>query len=158
MKARWALIGIFLFGASIGHAATEMSVQIREGQLRERPSYLGAVVSSVAYGERVSIQRKQGPWQFVAAGDKEGWIHESALTSKRIQFEAGEVDVAGAASQEEMALASKGFSAEVEDEFRAQHTDIDFTWVDRMEKMGASIERLSAFLRDGGVTPLEGGR
>jgi len=158
MKRKWMLMGVILMAAGMSHAAQEMSVQVREGQLRERPSYLGTVVASVAYGERVSIQRRQGPWQYVASGEKLGWIHESALTRQRIVFEAGEVDVAGAATQEEMALAGKGFSAEVEDEFRAQNVEIDFSWVDRMEKMGVSAERLTQFLRAGGLTPSEGGR
>ncbi len=156
MKMKWMLMGAILLGASMSHAAPEMSVQIREGQLRERPSYLGAVVASVEYGERVNIQQQQGPWRYVASGDKAGWIHESALTRQRIKLEAGEVDVAGAATQEEMALAGKGFSAEVEQEYRSQHAEIDFSWVDRMEKMGVSPERLSDFLRLGGVKP-EGG-
>ncbi len=145
-----------LFVAVSAHAGTRMSVQIREGQLRERPSFLGAVVATVAYGDRVSVQREQGPWRHVAFGDKEGWIHESAVTRQRIKLEAGETDVAGAASQEEMALAGKGFSAEVEREYRSRNTQIDFTWVDRMEMMGIPPERLTAFLREGGVTP-EGG-
>ena len=155
---KWMLLGAILLGASMSHAASVMSVQIREGQLRERPSYLGAVVASVDYGERVDVQRQQGPWRYVASDDKAGWIHESALTRQRIKLEAGEVDVAGAATQEEMALAGKGFSAEVEQEYRAQNVEIDFSWVDRMEKMGVSPERLTDFLRMGGVRPVGGDR
>ena len=157
MKKTWILTGLTAVALAVSaQARTTMSVQVREGQLRERPSYLGQVVTAVAYGDRVDVQRQQGPWRLVAFGDQEGWIHESALTRKRIVLEAGEVDVAGAATQEEMALAGKGFSAEVEQEYRAQHQDIDFSWVDRMERMAVSAERVAEFLREGGVTP-EGG-
>lgn len=156
MKIRYFLIMAIMVGASVVHAR-QMSVQIREGQLRERPSFLGAVTASVDYGDRVSVQREQGPWRFVTMADREGWIHESALTRQRIKLEAGKVDVAGAATRDEMVLAGKGFSAEVEREYRAQNTDVDFSWVDRMEQMSVSMERIAQFLREGGVTP-EGGR
>ncbi len=137
---------------------SEMSVQVREGPLRDRPSFLGAVVSTVAYGDRVIVERAQGPWRYVASAGQAGWIHESALTRERIVLTAGEEDVAGVTTQE-MALAGKGFNAEVEGEFRAQHEDIDFAWVDYMETLGKSPSRLVQFLRAGGVEPVarEGG-
>lgn len=154
-----ALIGMFLMATVVvAPARTEMSVQIREGQLRERPSFLGTIVATVDYGERVRVEQQQGPWRLVSVGEAQGWIHESALTRQRIQLAAGEEDVAGAATEQEMAMAGKGFNAEVEGEFRAQNEEIDFTWVDRMEGMGLAPERLAAFLSEGGVAPAEGDR
>ncbi len=151
MKTKWIMAATLLVGLAVSAQAARMSVQVREGHLRDRPSFLGTVVTAVEYGDRVEVKRHQGPWRYVAFADREGWIHESALTRQRIVMEAGEVDVAGAATQEEMALAGKGFSAEVEQEFRAQHAEIDFSWVDRMEQMAVTADRLAAFLREGGL-------
>ncbi len=157
MKTKWIMVVTLFLGLAATVQAAKMNVQVREGQLRERPSFLGAVVATVEYAERVRVERAQGPWRHVVSGDKEGWIHESALTRQRLEIAAGDEDVAGAATQEEMALAGKGFSADVEREYRAQHTDLDFSWVDRMEQMGVRAERLTEFLREGDVTP-EGDR
>lgn len=155
----WIGVGIVLLGLAVSaHAAKEMSVQVRTGQLRERPSFLGKVVAEVQYGDRVTVDQAQGPWMQVTVASQSGWIHESALTKSKIRLGSGDTAAPTAASSEELALAGKGFNADVEAEFKAQHKDIDFTWVDRMEGMGLSMDRLVAFLKEGGVKPLEGGR
>ncbi len=154
MNMRWLLIGLFVFAASVFEAAAQdrMSVQIREGQLREQPSFLGRVVATAEYGERVSVQETRGPWRRVRVRGEEGWIHESALTSRRVVLEPGEEDVGPAAARDELALAGKGFSEEVEQEFRVRHRDADFSWVDRMEReWDLSMDEIARFLREGGL-------
>jgi uncharacterized protein YgiM (DUF1202 family) len=134
-----------------------MSVQVRNGQLRATPSFLGQVVAPLAYGDQVQIVQQEGPWMKVTApGMKSGWIHSSALTKKKIVMQAGAADVEKAASGEELALASKGFNSDVEAEFKAQNKDIDFAWVDRMEKYKVDAEEMKEFLEEGGVKA-EGG-
>jgi hypothetical protein len=61
------------------------------------------------------------------------------------------------ASGEELAVAGKGFNADVEKEFKVDHADIDFTWVDTMEQMKVSPQELMSFLTEGGVQPQMGG-
>jgi hypothetical protein len=153
----WILVVCLVAGASV-HAATQMSVQVREGQLRERPSFLGTVVAQVEYGERVSVERSQGPWRYAVSGDNAGWIHESALTRTRIRLAAGEEDALEAASLDELAAAGKGFTQEVETEYKQRNPAVDFTWVDRMGAMGKRPEKLIEFLRQGNIEPREGAR
>ena len=152
MKKTWIyMIALVCTFAGVAGARSTMHVQVREGQLRERPSYLGTVAAVVDYGDRVTIEREQGPWRYVKAEAGEGWIHESAITRQRVELVAGDEDAAGVATEEEMALAGKGFSEEVEKEFRLQHRDIDFTWVDYMETLEIEPARLSRFLEEGDV-------
>jgi hypothetical protein len=140
-------------------AATEMmSVQVRSGQLRDRPSFLGKVQSSVAYGDRLQVVEVQGGWSLVQGEDARGWIHSSALTPKKVVLKAGQADVDVGASGEELALAGKGFNDEVEAEFRSSNPDVDFAWVTRMEKVKISPEQAAEFLQAGGVTPTGGGK
>lgn len=143
--------------ATAGQAQTRMHVQVREGQVRERPSFLGNVAAVLDYGDRVQVLREQGPWRWVEADDFAGWMHESALTRQRIKLAVGEEDAAGVATEQEIALAGKGFSQEVESEFRNRHTDINFEWVDRMETFEVETQRLIDFLQAGGLSPAEGG-
>jgi len=134
-----------------------MSVQVKEGQLRATPSFLGKVVARLEYGDRVEVLREEDRWIQARSGRKTGWIHESALTEKEIVLTAGKKDVGTAASSDELALAGKGFNADVEKEFKAQNKDIDFTWIDRMEKMTISPKEMVAFLEKGDVRSKEGG-
>ena len=153
---KWMILTVVALLAGPAYAGREMSVQVREGELRNRASFLGAVVAVVEYGARVAIEREQGPWRFVRLDDVEGWIHESALTRRRIEWQAGDSDLSGAATEDELALAGRGFNAEVEGEFKSRNEDIDFTWVDYMEGLRKSPAEITEFLRRGGVVPLEG--
>ncbi len=148
MKRLW-IVGITLIALQGPVLATVMSVQVREGELRNRASFLGAVVAVLPYGEQVQVQREQGPWRYVEWRDETGWIHQTALTRERIVWEAGDRDLSGAATQDELALAGRGFSAEVEGKFRRQYSEIDFRWVDYMGTLRKQPSELMAFLREG---------
>jgi hypothetical protein len=133
-----------------------MSVQVKEGRLRAAPSFLGRIVGSVQYADRVRILAWKGAWARVAAGDAQGWIHKSALTEKEIVLQAGAEDVERAATTDELALAGKGFNSQVEERYRTEHPELDFTWIDRMETFGASAEEVRRFLKKGKLRPRGG--
>jgi uncharacterized protein YgiM (DUF1202 family) len=151
------VIGLILLAGSV--MAATMSVQVRNGQLRATPSFLGQVVAPVLYGDQVQVVSQQGEWmQVTAPGGQSGWIHKSALTQQHIELKAGEQNVETGASGEELALATKGFNSDVEAEFKKSNKDVDFTWVDRMEKYKVTPAETTTFLREGAVHPAEGGR
>ena len=133
-------------------AANEMSVQVRDGQLRNRASFLGAVVGTVAYGDRVTVNQTQAGWCEVSIAGKSGWIHESALTPKKVVLASGTTDArVQSVGSEEVALAGKGFSKEVESEYKKQNPQLDFTWVDWMGQQTVSNDRLVEFLKQGNL-------
>jgi hypothetical protein len=139
-------------------AAQQLSVQVRESHLRERPSYLGAAGSAVAYGTRVEVLTTRGPWRQVRTpSGQTGWLHESALTDKKLSLESGDADAAVAADSDELALAGKGFSEEVERTYREGNRAVDYAWVDRMARWRVSPEESREFLDRGEITPHEGG-
>jgi len=143
--------------AGIGQAkSNEMSVQVRKGEIRETPSFLGNIIASVEYGDRLTVLREQGPWTLVSTDNTKGWIHTSALTKKKIKLVAGE-KVDSAASSGELALAGKGFNSEVEAEFKAKNKDVDFTWVDKMEKSTVPIKDIQKFIKEGELQADKGG-
>ena len=147
---KWILMACAALLATGAWAAKEMSVQVRDGQLRNRASFLGTVTGTVAYGDRVTVKQSQAGWCEVAKVDgAAGWIHESALTPKRVVLSSGTADARSGASGEEVALAGKGFSKEVEAEYKKQNKDIDYAWVDWMGKQKVSGEQLVQFLKQG---------
>jgi hypothetical protein len=86
-------------------------------------------------------------------------MHASALTTKRIALKAGQSNVQTGATQNELALAGKGFSEQVEASFRKQNRNLDYTWINRMETFKVSPDLMRNFLVQGDVTPpSEGGR
>ncbi len=158
---RRILISLLVVSATVTLAAAvqKMSVQVRSGQIRTSPSYLASVESSVAYGDRLTVVEMQGAWAHVEdARGHGGWIHESALTKKQVVLQSGAANVEATAGEDEVALAGKGFSQAVEREFKTQHTELDYTWIDRMEKVNVSPERIVAFLKEGAVVPRGGAR
>lgn len=151
------LLAAWLSGTAWAVAPAEMSVQVRNAQLRATPSYLGALKGSAAYAERVTVLKTQGDWFQIKGESAEGWLHKSALTTKRIALKAGAADVGTTASGEEMALAGKGFNSDVEADFKKNNAEIDFGPIDAMEKIRISAEEIRAFLAEGGLQPKRGG-
>ena len=149
---KWILTCCAALVASGVWAANEMSVQVRDGQLRNRASFLGAVVGTVAYGDRVTVNQTQAGWCEVSIAGKTGWIHESALTPKKVVLASGTADArVQSVGSEEVALAGKGFSKEVEAEYKKQNQNVDYTWVDWMGQQTVSSERLVEFLKQGNL-------
>lgn len=162
MKQRsrhWLSLGLIaMTAAALADEPVAMSVQVKSGQIRATPSFLGQLVAPLNYGDRLQVLDKQGDWcKVTAPGGQTGWVHSSALTKKKVVLKAGTQDAQAAASSDELALAGKGFNAEVEADFKARNQNIDFAWVDRMEKMKVAPELMQRFLQEGGIQPTEGG-
>ncbi len=134
-----------------------MSVQVRDGQLRSTPSFLGAVVGSVNYGDQVDVQQQQGDWMQVNARGQQGWLHTSALTAKTISVGSGGKDAPMKASGKEVALAGKGFNAEVEAQYRKGHQNLNYAAVDQMEIVTIAPQEMMVFLAGGDLKPAAGG-
>ena len=131
-------------------AAKEMSVQVREGQLRSRASFLATVTGTVVYGDRVLVKQTLSGWCEVSTpAGRAGWIHESALTPKRVVLTSGTGEARVGASGEEVVLAGKGFSEEVEREYKMKNAALDYAWVDWMVLQKIPAERLVRFLEQG---------
>jgi hypothetical protein len=140
-------------------AGQVLNIQVRTTNLRERPSFLGTTLAEMSYGTKVNLVSRQGPWvQVTGPRGNTGWLHESALAEKELAMASGSSEAATGASKDEIALAGKGFTAEVEKEYRQQNKDLDFSLVDRMESRKITPEQAAAFLAAGQVTPSAGGR
>ena len=139
-------------------AAEMMNIQVKKGEIRSTPSFLGTIVARVSYGDRVYVQEKRGSWFRIGLPGKsrQGWIHTSVLTSKKIVIKSGATDVRTSASSDELALAGKGFSEQVENEFRGKNPNISYAYIDRMEKVVVSQKQIKQFLEEGELSPQGG--
>lgn len=154
------LLGVFLLN-TVADAQKSMTVQVQEGQLRATPSHFGKITAKIFYGDGVTILEEKGDWKrvSVADGKGQGWLHGSALTSKRPILKAGRSQAGTSVSQDEIALAGKGFSEEVEKEYRKSNANLDYAWINRMETIRISPRQMENFIEDGRlVLRGEGGR
>ncbi len=149
------VMSVFLLTSGVGLAATMKSVQIKEGALRSTPSFMGKIIAKVFYGDRVEEMASKNGWAKVMPAGKTqpGWIHDSALTHKKIVLTAGKGDVDQAATGDEIALAGKGFNDQVENAFKEKNPKMDFKMIDQMENMVVSDSRMRQFLQAGQVHP-----
>ncbi len=149
-------VSLYVVFSGFAESPKTMSVQVREGQLRITPSFLAEIIAKPVYGDRVEIIQDKGPWKKVANRGVQGWMHISALTAKNIVLKAGAANVQTTATGSEIALAGKGFSEEVEKQYKNLNRNLDYAWVDRMEKFQVSPKQMQAFLKEGNVMPAEG--
>jgi len=128
-----------------------MSVQVREGAVRDKPTFLGKVLTRLDYGHKVDILEEKAPWARISAADPEfeGWMHISALTTKEIKLKPGVSDAETGATGNELALAGKGFDESAEKKYQEDNPTVDFSWVDKMESFVVSQPQIQAFLAEG---------
>lgn len=152
------VIALWLMFSGIALAVTMKSIQIKTGSLRTTPSFMSKIVATVAYGDRVETLDHKNGWSNVRrpGAKQSGWIHDSALTHKKIDLAAGQSDVAQGATGGEIALAGKGFNEQVEREVKLKNPQLDFKMIDQMEKIVVSDSQMRQFLKAGRVSPQGG--
>jgi hypothetical protein len=152
-----ALLCLLCAAAGMAADQKQMSVTVKETQVRDAPSYLGKVLGVLSYGARVTVlaQPADAPkgWLKVAGpgGKPQGWVNASALTQKEIALKAGDAAVSQTASSGDVALAGKGFNSDVEAQYK-KDKKLDYAWVDAMESYAVEPQRVSLFLSQGGLT------
>lgn len=157
MRRHVSLVLLILWlSAAAAVAGSILFVGVKSGQLRATPTPFGKILATPRYGEKVEKLAVDGAWLRVRYGTQEGWIHNALLAGRVEGLSAGETTVDSGASSEELALAGKGFNAQVEEAYRRKNSHLDFATVDRMEKLVVAQERMTRFLNEGGVVP-EGG-
>lgn len=149
---------LLLFGTAALAAppkGAKITVRALSAKVMHKPRHIGAVAAAVARGETLVFEEAQGDWYRVTtpAGES-GWIHRSHVTDSEVKL-SPRPGGAGAASQDEVELAGRGFTPEVEREYRSRHGDLDFAHVDAIERVVVDPEELARFVAQG---KLEGAR
>jgi hypothetical protein len=159
----WCLaVCLLLTAGALFAASKQMSVTVKVARVLATPSYLGKLLGTLSYGDRVTLldQPADAPkgWLKIAGpdGKLQGWVNATALTEKEIKVNAGS-DVEQKASSGDVAAAGKGFNSDVEAQYK-QDQKLDYTWVDTMEGYEVPPEKVDAFLQSGGLAGQGGGQ
>jgi hypothetical protein len=149
MKTKaWFLI--FLAAAALLLAGKGLVVQVLRSNLLAKPDFLSASLLAVQKGAKLELLETQGSWYLVrAAGGQKGYIHQTAVAESRVTLGSMAPGPKGA-SQDELALAAKGFNEGNEKKLRGGkgYNFADLEWV--MDQ-NAALPALVPFIREGGL-------
>jgi hypothetical protein len=100
-------------------------------------------LGNLSLGDEVTLISESGKWSRVRSGNLIGWVTSTSLSARRI------VASGTSAAATEISLAGKGFSPEMEMEYRKD--GLDYSMVDFMEAITIPREELMGFITDGGL-------
>jgi uncharacterized protein YgiM (DUF1202 family) len=129
------------------------AVQVKEASVYAKPSSLGKLVGKVPYGTVLTVLATQGGWAQVRVDSASltGWVRTQSFTTKDLDLQAGS-QVSGVSSTE-VSLAGRGFTEEIEQDYKTKNPQLDFADMDKMEGYGLPDDQLTAFLTNGGLVP-----
>jgi uncharacterized protein YgiM (DUF1202 family) len=109
--------------------------------VKDATGFFGRDLGTLSLGGTVTVVREDGKWVRVRAGNLEGWVASSGLSTRRV------VAAGSSVTSSEVAMAGKGFSPEVEREYR--RNGLDYSAVDTMERIVIPSAELLQFINDG---------
>ena len=147
---RFILIALLCLSAAVIFAqkvGDTNYINVKSASLKSSTGFFASTTGTVSYGDEVKVLALSGNYAQVrtTTGNKTGWIAKSSLTSKRIAASGNTAN----ASAKEIALAGKGFSPEVEAQYKKEGGTINYAAVDEMERINISDRDLLNFIEEG---------
>ena len=148
-----------LFLAVISSVALAASVRVitQEGVIRKNRGFFSPPVIRAPYGSVLEEKGRQGEWLLVNYRRKEGWIHKSAVQGQKFEIASLASGRAQESSKDEIALAGKGFTPEVEKAFREKNPGMRYDQVNKVQNFNLDEQRIQSFIRAGGLKEPGGG-
>lgn len=123
-------------------------VQVKKAAVKAQPRVLSHIVATLSYGDKVTIISEQDQWKLAKVGNKQGYVHSSALRSREIRFSPDQTAPDYSEQSSDIDLSSKGMDR-LENKFSDTNPDARFDRVNEMEKRSTSISEIAAFAKAG---------
>jgi hypothetical protein len=144
--------------AGVAAAATEtVTVVVKKTSIRRDRQFYAPTIAEAKLGDAFAVEAREKGWVKVGTAAGTGWLHESAVTSKKV-VASSQGPAGGKTDERDVAAAGKGFNPQVESEYRSKNPEANYDAVDRMEKLGASEKAVEAFVREGDLQPRGAGK
>jgi hypothetical protein len=130
-------------------AGSTVTVRVMSAKVMKAPKFIGAATGSVSRGDQLTIAEIKGDWYRVT-GVAKGWINRTSVVDGKVALSSSPGG-GGGASRDEVELAGRGFTPDVEEQYRGKHPDLDFSHVEAIEKTGVDLSELGAFVEEGGL-------
>lgn len=139
--------------------AETVVVKIKTTSIRRDPKFTSPAVAAIKAGDTMEKLEARDGWVKVKTkAGVVGWLHSTAVQTKKLDLLAMDKTMKTQASAGEVALAAKGFNKQVEDKYRAGNAAADFAAVDAMEKIKPTAAEVDAFLKQGKLGEYGGAR
>ena len=156
-RSRWisgAIAAVMLTAATAAvvaapKAGSVVTVRVMSAKVMKSPKFIGPSAGAVARGDQLTIAEIKGDWYRVTGAAK-GWINRTNVMEGKVAL-SSKPGGGGTASRDEVELAGRGFTPDVEEEYRGKHPDLDFSHVDAIEKTSIDFTELEAFVAEGGL-------
>jgi len=138
--------------------AETMKVTQPNQSLYPDPDFASAPVASVPVGAAVTVLQQAGDWYQVEYQGQRGWLNRQAFPAPAAGSWFNPVGLLTGApvketSSDEVALAGKGFTPEVESSYKQKHPEAKYAEVDQVEAQQVAAAKLQAFITEGGLKP-----
>jgi hypothetical protein len=140
-------------------AAETLIVKVQSTSLRKNPKFYAPALLTLSAGEKIEKISGQDGWlQVKASNGVIGWVHSSAVQVQKFDLMAMDKGLKTQASASEVALAGKGFNKQVEENYRAEHRDVSYVWVDKMILIKVPASQVEEFMRLGQLGEFRGAK
>ncbi len=156
MKKTICILGILLCAAALFAVQNgeTVYVAVKKAAIKSGTGNFDKVVAQASYGDELVVDKASNKFHRVhKASDPSitGWIPATSVTTKKIVARSKKVT----ASADEIALAGKGFSEQVEDGYKTSNKKLDYASVDKLESFRITDSSLKTFLEDGDLNGAE---
>jgi hypothetical protein len=126
-----------------------VTVRVMSAKVMKSPKFIGPSAGGVSRGDQLTIKEIKGDWYRVE-GAQSGWINRTNVMEGTVAL-SSKPGGGGGASRDEVELAGRGFTPDVEEQYRGSHPDLDFSHVEAIEKTQIDFAELEAFVTEGGL-------
>ncbi len=137
--------GIALAAPKVGSAVT---IRVMSAKVMKAPKFIGAASGAVSRGDQLTVKEVKGDWYRVE-GSTSGWIHKSNVTEGKVALSSTPGGSGGNVNRDEVELAGRGFTPEVEQKYKQSNPNLDFSHVDAIEKTSVDPAELEKFAAEG---------
>jgi hypothetical protein len=116
-------------------------IAILSATVKDSTGFFARELGNLSLGNEVMLIRESGKWSQIHSGNLMGWVTSTSLSMRKI------VASGTNATATEISMAGKGFSTEMEMEYR--NTGLDYSTVDFMETIAIPREELLGFITEG---------
>lgn len=126
-------------------------IQVRETKLRPQPLFYAPGGATLKYGDSATKLSEEKGWVQVKTTNATGYLPASSISRDTIVLAARDISKVHAETGE-VVLAGKGFSKEVEKEYRSQDSGSRYDLVDQIERSNKiPTASLPQFIKNGGL-------
>lgn len=134
-----------------------MKVTQANQSLYGEPNFSGTPIAPVPADTDVNVVTISGDWYKVEYQGNTGWMHRQAFAQAQAPKPGLPGMLFGSGVQQtksdEVALAGKGFTPEVEASYRQKNPSANYAQVDQVESFQVDNAKLQAFIKEGGLKP-----